>query len=680
MRLLLNRLKELGYSDDEKLQEKVRGRFALLGHAVLETPHLVEATLWAAQQLGTTYKSLCLTITRYLNGTDLQEPDTSQRGTGSITWVRDAVLYKEQLSEAIRNFIKQRLEEDGRTTTTPAIQDMLLREHKLAVSASAVRYCLANFLKLSFGKVVAIGLHDPTTPYAKWLFRRFVVQYNTALQEEKAKQAVVVYSDESYVNTGHHSQYGWFLPEWRFRAATGKGSRLIIIHALTKDGLLTTNGPDGKPLDVPFRDPSENIYTAELIFQAGVAEPKKNKDKKDKKKEQKQTKKEKDQKKEAASTGDYHNNMDSSGYARWLRTRLFPTFRKIYFKYNKHAKVTKAVGMRLVIDGAGYHTKRNDHWLLSGRTKPELLELLLELLLPGDRKIVVTRATGPVTLVLPVADVKGAAWLKKQSLSSPGLEELKAAIKAQLELPEHADKLKSELVLQFEKESLADTNSANPHFHKVIFTPPYESRTQPSEHLWAYAKNFVGASYCRGRGIPVLRQQVRQGFYGDGDKHTAVDAKFCAKIIQHAAKYINAWIEADDILGGALLTLTGGDRLPEMQEEEEAVEPREDDSLFDDVPDPAMLLGAAGDILLCTCQQPYNSARSMVECGECLGWYHPDCVDLDGEELTCVMEEEDTEWSCPQCVEQRKISAKRGREASDTAAAPGQPRKKRKTS
>jgi hypothetical protein len=111
--------------------------------------------------------------------------------------------------------------------------------------------------------------------------------------------------------------------------------------------------------------------------------------------------------------------------------------------------------------------------------------------------------------------------------TSPSVDELKSESRARLALPEHADKLKSELRWLFDEESLKDTNDADANFYQLIFTPPYESRrTQPSEHLWAYMKNFVASSFCRGRGMPLLRQQVRAGFYG-AVNHSAVDADFC---------------------------------------------------------------------------------------------------------------------------------------------------------
>ena len=347
--------------------------------------------------------------------------------------------------------------------------------------------------------------------------------------------------------------------------------------------------------------------------------------------------------------------MDSEGYVKWLRTRLFPTFRKLYFKYNKRSgQVTKAVGMRLVIDRASYHRKVNDKWLLSGKSKPELLALLLEL---GQRSMVVARTargqTSTLTLTLAASDTDGKAWLTKASSTSPSAEELKAAIQALLATPVHADKLKSELRLLFEAESLKDSSGQEQHFHQVIFTPTAESRTQPSEHLWAYAKKFVAANFCRGRGLKVLRDQLRVGFYGAGT-HAVVDAKFCANIIRHANEYIDKWIANDDVLEGKLLELKGGGDANVVEDLDEVVEAREDDSCFDDAPVPA---GHDATQLFCSCQQPYNPDRDMVECDSCKAWFHPDCVGLEDEELERVMAEQEAEWACPECAAAANASA-----------------------
>ncbi len=84
-----------------------------------------------------------------------------------------------------------------------------------------------------------------------------------------------VYLDESYVNKNHSNDYIWYYGEdgpW-VQKPTGKGERLIIMNAITKDGWV----PD-----------------AETIF--------------------KSTKK----------TGDYHGQMNAELFAKWFEEKLIP--------------------------------------------------------------------------------------------------------------------------------------------------------------------------------------------------------------------------------------------------------------------------------------------------------------------------------------------------------------------
>jgi hypothetical protein len=84
-----------------------------------------------------------------------------------------------------------------------------------------------------------------------------------------------VYLDESYVNKNHSNDYIWYFGEdgpW-VQKPTGKGERLIIMNAITKDGWV----PDAK-----------------MVF--------------------KSTKK----------TGDYHGQMNSELFTRWFKEKLLP--------------------------------------------------------------------------------------------------------------------------------------------------------------------------------------------------------------------------------------------------------------------------------------------------------------------------------------------------------------------
>ena len=84
-----------------------------------------------------------------------------------------------------------------------------------------------------------------------------------------------VYLDETYINKNHSSQFTWYLEEdgpW-VNKPSGKGLRMIIVHAITKEGW---------------------IGGAELIFEA------------------------------KKRTGDYHGQMDWENFSKWFSNQLLP--------------------------------------------------------------------------------------------------------------------------------------------------------------------------------------------------------------------------------------------------------------------------------------------------------------------------------------------------------------------
>ena len=84
--------------------------------------------------------------------------------------------------------------------------------------------------------------------------RRFLLEINAATKEEDAGHAVIVYMDESLVHQAHASVYSFFLLDGRgeadsgFGRTTGKGQRMIIVHAITKHSPLVTRN-DGFPIE-----------------------------------------------------------------------------------------------------------------------------------------------------------------------------------------------------------------------------------------------------------------------------------------------------------------------------------------------------------------------------------------------------------------------------------------------
>src|ERR1700722_7451249 len=119
----------------------------------------------------------------------------------------------------------------------------------------------------------------------------------------RTKNTVVVYTDESYVNANHAASHTWYHESMKISRPSGRGKRLIILHAVTKYDPLVYREPDGTPT-VSHSNISKKCLTAELILEAVQDE------------------------------GDYHKNMNGDIYMKWLKNRLFPTFKKVFLGQN----------------------------------------------------------------------------------------------------------------------------------------------------------------------------------------------------------------------------------------------------------------------------------------------------------------------------------------------------------
>ena len=63
---------------------------------------------------------------------------------------------------------------------------------------------------------------------------RFVLQYDKALKEEAAGEAIILYMGESYVDILQHSRRGWRTQsKGSGRFPKGAGQRLVLVHAIT---------------------------------------------------------------------------------------------------------------------------------------------------------------------------------------------------------------------------------------------------------------------------------------------------------------------------------------------------------------------------------------------------------------------------------------------------------------
>lgn len=78
----------------------------------------------------------------------------------------------------------------------------------------------------------------------KLRIQQFLTEYAAALKLQNVdKTHVIIYMDESYVHQRHSSNYTWAAPaDNTVYSGSGKGVRLIIVHAVSKDGLLYSEG------------------------------------------------------------------------------------------------------------------------------------------------------------------------------------------------------------------------------------------------------------------------------------------------------------------------------------------------------------------------------------------------------------------------------------------------------
>ena len=80
-----------------------------------------------------------------------------------------------------------------------------------------------------------------TSSYRHCLIRGFIYKYAKALKEQEDGTAIIVFMDESYIHSHHCSKKLWFSlssPTKNDVRGDDRGKRIIIMHAMTKDGLL----------------------------------------------------------------------------------------------------------------------------------------------------------------------------------------------------------------------------------------------------------------------------------------------------------------------------------------------------------------------------------------------------------------------------------------------------------
>ena len=231
----------------------------------------------------------------------------------------------------------------GQTITNGSLRAAILHEFGVAMC----RMTMSNYLRqlgLSWNMVRA--RKRTFYQYRSDAIRSYIIQLSAYRKREREeKDIVMVYMDESYIHQTHSHSMSYLKATSEVNRGAGRGRRLVILHAITKDGPLCETDKAGIPVDdlkwsgdTPHPEPrADGKLTCELLWLAN------------------------------SSTGDYHDNMNSNMFMKWVQEKLVPTFDRLH----------PGKKMLLICDNAPYHHKR-EIGSLSGLSKAKLLDLCVK--------------------------------------------------------------------------------------------------------------------------------------------------------------------------------------------------------------------------------------------------------------------------------------------------------------
>lgn len=456
----------------------------------------------------------------------------TNRGKGSPNAKEHGKVTKD-LRLKLVNYIDKK-HAKGRKVSRKEIRNWLRKKEGVVISGSAIGRTMVS-LGLSYK--ASKNLERSNNAARIDQIRDYLIDLSKWLKEEEEGDAVLVYTDETYCHTNHSDSHSWHLNTGRpnRNKSSSRGRRIIIMHAITKDGPLCEVDPaTGRPVDnikwkkdTPHADDvevtDEVLLTAENIWLA------------------------------SASTGDYHDNMNGEQFMKWVKNKLMPTFKRMF----------PGKKMVLVMDNAPYHHVR-EIGTLSGKTKGGIIDLMKKyevdhILLPltDERKALLeslAEGHGHVVedghLRVPF-DEEGFKKTKSKynSLTTPTADELKVGFVVWLK-KNKPDALRCKIEKFIEDEGGA-----------VLWTPPYCPDLQPIELFWAAGKNNVSLNYYHGRSCVNTVKDLRDGWYGnlykegdemvprvpegeDPDVVELLDPSDCGKLVAHSIKCANTRVEA----------------------------------------------------------------------------------------------------------------------------------------
>jgi hypothetical protein len=336
--------------------------------------------------------------------------------------------------------------------------------------------------------------------YRMDLLRDYLLEFNDLYKIYKEDPEncpfVFVYTGESYIHKGLGSTNSWTKSDSIINKSASKGTRLIMIHAITPNGPLCEREDNNKPVD-------------DLEWKGDTCHPKNRTDKLTCEAMWKAE----------SHTGDYHDNMNSDNFSKWVDLKLIPTFEKLH--PNKQ--------MILICDNAPYHHKRRIG-SLSSKSKAQLLKLgkdhdieYIDLPLTVERLSAISDMGDMMEdvqylnddycrVLFDVNKFKQRSGLNKPFV--PSLEELKVG------LITYIKNNKPELLeCQIEK-------TLKERGHRILWTPPYSPDLQPIELFWAAGKNHARSFARNGITMKETVEYVREGWYGNLEEYDKDNNQF----------------------------------------------------------------------------------------------------------------------------------------------------------
>jgi transposase len=206
---------------------------------------------------GVSDKLLHRKLNQYLHDGTIELATGATRGFASTPYYANLV----ELTSDHQTTVEERMGEwskNGESVTKRMIQRFLKEEFDIEITMNRIAHYLQEW-GCEYERVREIAPVDPV-----WHARRigrFIVQYHRAMKEEAEEIAVIVYTDESYIHSNHACQESWFpAGSNHYVVRSRRTGRLVIIHAITVDGLLYfCRCPDDADLRVPTKN-AEYIY------------------------------------------------------------------------------------------------------------------------------------------------------------------------------------------------------------------------------------------------------------------------------------------------------------------------------------------------------------------------------------------------------------------------------------